>query len=69
MIKRFAAVCIVSALAHSVVVPRSGDGDLMKEFRAATVLWEEGDYLSALSRYLQLLRGPAGDQFVESIAE
>lgn len=69
MIKRFATVCIVSVLAQSVVLPRSGNGDLMKEFRAATAVWEEGDYLSALSRYLRLLRGPAGDRFVELIAE
>lgn len=69
MIGRFATVCLVIVLTQGVVIPRSGDGDPMREFRMATVLWEEGDYIAALSRYLRLLKGPAGDQVVELIAE
>lgn len=68
-IKRIAIGCIVMVLAQSVVIPHSGDGDPMREFRTATVLWEEGDYIAALTRYLRLLKGPAGDQVVELIAE
>ena len=39
-----------------------------RSFEAAGDAWERGDYIAALTGYLQVLSAPGGDAFLEPIA-
>ena len=38
------------------------------DLRAADNLWNDGNYIGALTAYIRLLNSPSGDQFLEPIA-
>jgi len=51
-----------------LIVPLSKSHGQEADMRAANEAWLEGKYADALRIYLRLVKGPAGDQFVEPIA-
>src|SRR5215475_11537634 len=38
------------------------------DLRAADNLWNDGNYIAALTAYIRLLNSPSGDQYLEPIA-
>jgi hypothetical protein len=40
----------------------------LNELRAADDLWNDGNYIAAITAYIRLLNSPAGDRYVERIA-
>lgn len=67
MPRLIAGVVLIAALGagvHTVTtVPASA-----KSFELANDAWERGDYIAALTQYLQVMNAAGGDRFLESIA-
>src|SRR5262245_30554160 len=54
-------LCLVS-----IVVVSQDQGAL--DLRVADTLWNDGNYIAALTAYIRLLNSPSGDQYLEPIA-
>src|SRR5438132_3589507 len=59
-----ALIFLVVTGLHAVTDPSPG----RKALDAADDAWDKGDYISALTAYIQILNGPGGDAFLEPIA-
>lgn len=59
---------LVLMIALLLIAPLTKSSGQEMELRAANEAWFDGKYADALRGYLRLVKAPAGDQFVESIA-
>src|SRR4051794_15544726 len=64
--RQVVAWCVV--LGTSVIVLSATSPGLTRSFDAATDAWERGDYIAALTGYIQVLGAPGSDAFIEPIA-
>src|SRR5262245_22327867 len=66
MTQKTILLLLLSLCLASVVVVSQDQAGL--DLRAADNLWNDGNYIGALTAYIRLLNSPSGDQYLEPIA-
>jgi len=68
--RRLLSICLILLFAATTLAAASPQGrdELAVRFDDAFFAWDTGDYIPALEGFLEILRAPGGDRFLEDIA-